>query len=73
MKLCRINRRFNEVCKKESMWRRKVKNDYGIDKKYGKTTVNFDCPHRMAPIPVTISGIDLDLRRIDVLILLLYF
>ena len=37
MKLCRVNRQFNEVCKKESMWRRKVKNDYGIDKKYGKT------------------------------------
>ncbi len=37
MKLCRVNRQFNEACKKESMWRRKVKNDYGIEKKYGKT------------------------------------
>nr|QBK92402.1 MAG: F-box-like protein [Pithovirus LCPAC401] len=37
MKLCRVNRQFNEVCKKESMWRRKVKNDYGIEKKYGRT------------------------------------
>ncbi len=37
MKLCRVNRQFNEACKKESMWKRKVENDYGIEKKYGLT------------------------------------
>ncbi len=37
MKLCRVNRQFNIVCQKESMWKRKVKNDYGIETKYGRT------------------------------------
>nr|QBK93594.1 MAG: F-box-like protein [Pithovirus LCPAC404] len=37
MKLCRVNRQFNIVCQKDSMWRRKVKNDYGVKTKYGKT------------------------------------
>ncbi len=36
-RLCRVNRQFNEVCKKESMWKRKVENDYGIDKMYEST------------------------------------
>nr|QBK92658.1 MAG: F-box family protein [Pithovirus LCPAC401] len=33
MKLCRVNKQFNEVCKKESVWRNKVSYDYGIKKK----------------------------------------
>nr|QBK93186.1 MAG: uncharacterized protein LCPAC403_03200 [Pithovirus LCPAC403] len=37
MKLCRVNRQFNIACQNDSMWRRKVKNDYGIKTKYGKT------------------------------------
>nr|QBK92851.1 MAG: hypothetical protein LCPAC401_04890 [Pithovirus LCPAC401] len=37
MKLCRVNKQFNIVCKKNFMWRRKVKNDYGIETKYGRT------------------------------------
>nr|QBK92801.1 MAG: uncharacterized protein LCPAC401_04390 [Pithovirus LCPAC401] len=37
MKLCRVNKQFNIVCKKEGMWKRKVKNDYGIETKYEKT------------------------------------
>nr|QBK93159.1 MAG: uncharacterized protein LCPAC403_02930 [Pithovirus LCPAC403] len=37
MKLCRINKRFNTVCQKDFMWKRKVKNDYGIETKYGRT------------------------------------
>lgn len=37
MNLCRINRQFNEVCKKESTWKRKAKNDYGIQKMYYST------------------------------------
>nr|QBK93085.1 MAG: uncharacterized protein LCPAC403_02190 [Pithovirus LCPAC403] len=32
MKLCRVNRQFNIICNKESMWKQKVKNDYGITK-----------------------------------------
>ena len=35
--LCRINRKFNTVCKDESFWRIKVLNDYGVGKKYGDT------------------------------------
>ena len=37
MKLCRVNKQFNTVCQKESMWKRKVKNDYGVETKYGRT------------------------------------
>nr|QBK92850.1 MAG: uncharacterized protein LCPAC401_04880 [Pithovirus LCPAC401] len=37
MKLCRVNKQFNTVCQKDFMWRRKVKNDYGIETKYGRT------------------------------------
>nr|QBK93195.1 MAG: hypothetical protein LCPAC403_03290 [Pithovirus LCPAC403] len=37
MKLCRVNKQFNIVCQKDFMWRRKVKNDYGIETKYGRT------------------------------------
>ena len=37
IKLCKINSQLSSVCKFDSMWERKVKNDYGIDKKYGKT------------------------------------
>nr|QBK92852.1 MAG: uncharacterized protein LCPAC401_04900 [Pithovirus LCPAC401] len=37
MRLCRINKQFNTVCQKDFMWRRKVKNDYGVETKYGKT------------------------------------
>nr|QBK93144.1 MAG: hypothetical protein LCPAC403_02780 [Pithovirus LCPAC403] len=37
LKLCRVNTIFNEVCKKESFWRKKVLIDYGIEKKYGET------------------------------------
>ena len=37
MKLCRVNKQFNIVCQRESMWKRKVKNDYGVETKYGRT------------------------------------
>nr|QBK93593.1 MAG: uncharacterized protein LCPAC404_02970 [Pithovirus LCPAC404] len=37
MKLCRVNKQFNIVCQKDSMWKRKVKNDYGVEIKYEKT------------------------------------
>ncbi len=33
MKLCRVSKQFNVVCNKEPMWKQKVKNDYGIEKK----------------------------------------
>ena len=36
-KLCESNKKFNEICKSESLWKDKVWNDYGVDKKYGKT------------------------------------
>ncbi len=32
MKLCRVSKQFNIACNKESMWKKKVKNDYGITK-----------------------------------------
>ena len=32
MKLCRVSKQFNIACNKESMWKQKVKNDYGITK-----------------------------------------
>ncbi len=35
--LCRVSRKFNELCKDESFWRNRVLNNYGIDKKYGNT------------------------------------
>lgn len=35
--LCRINRKFNTICNDESFWRIKVLDDYGLNKKYGKT------------------------------------
>ncbi len=37
MKLCRVNKQFNIACNKESMWKKKVKNDYGIMKMYEST------------------------------------
>ena len=37
MNLCEVNKQFNAICKKESTWRNKVLNDYGIVKKYRKT------------------------------------
>ncbi len=37
MKLCRVSKQFNIACNKESMWKQKVKNDYGITKMYGST------------------------------------
>ena len=37
MKLCRVNKQFNIECNKESMWKQKVKNDYGIFKMYEST------------------------------------
>ena len=37
MNLCRINKQFNEVCKREFTWRNKISYDYGIAKKYGDT------------------------------------
>nr|QBK92796.1 MAG: uncharacterized protein LCPAC401_04340 [Pithovirus LCPAC401] len=36
-KLCRISRKFNDECKKESLWEFKVRNDYKIDRKLGDT------------------------------------
>ena len=36
-KLYRINSTFNNECTKELLWKFKVKMDYGIKKKYGKT------------------------------------
>ncbi len=44
MKSCRINKQFSKACEKESMWKRKVSNDYGITKKYldsWKNTAKF--------------------------------
>nr|QBK92468.1 MAG: F-box domain protein [Pithovirus LCPAC401] len=32
LKLCRVSKQFNIACNKESMWKKKVKNDYGIMK-----------------------------------------
>ena len=37
LKLCRVNKKFNSVCQRESLWRNKVLLDYGIKKKYGRT------------------------------------
>nr|QBK93238.1 MAG: uncharacterized protein LCPAC403_03720 [Pithovirus LCPAC403] len=37
LKLCRVSKQFNIACNKESMWKKKVKNDYGITKLYGST------------------------------------
>nr|QBK93889.1 MAG: hypothetical protein LCPAC406_02030 [Pithovirus LCPAC406] len=35
--LCVTNRKFDIVCKQESLWKDKVLSDYGIEKKYGAT------------------------------------
>nr|QBK93587.1 MAG: uncharacterized protein LCPAC404_02910 [Pithovirus LCPAC404] len=37
MKLCRVNKQFNAGCWGDSMWKRKVENDYGVETKYGRT------------------------------------
>nr|QBK92469.1 MAG: uncharacterized protein LCPAC401_01070 [Pithovirus LCPAC401] len=37
MKLCRVSKQFNIACNRESMWKQKIKNDYGITKLYGPT------------------------------------
>nr|QBK92840.1 MAG: F-box-like family protein [Pithovirus LCPAC401] len=34
--ICNINRKFNTICKRESLWKDKVLSDYGIEKKYGE-------------------------------------
>ncbi len=36
-RLCRMSRSFNNVCKRESLWKDKLWNDYEIDEKYGGT------------------------------------
>ncbi len=35
--LCGTSKKFNSICKRESFWRNKVLNDYGVEKKFGKT------------------------------------
>ena len=35
--LCEVNRKFNKICDNESFWKKKVLDDYGINKKYGAT------------------------------------
>ncbi len=35
--LCRINKTFNNVCRRESFWKNKTLTDYGINKKYWDT------------------------------------
>nr|QBK92738.1 MAG: hypothetical protein LCPAC401_03760 [Pithovirus LCPAC401] len=37
LELSVTNTRFNEACKRESFWKKKVLLDYGIEKKYGET------------------------------------
>ena len=36
-RLCRTSRSFNNICKKESLWKDKLWNEYGIDKKKRET------------------------------------
>nr|QBK92763.1 MAG: uncharacterized protein LCPAC401_04010 [Pithovirus LCPAC401] len=36
-RLCATSRKFNRICTDVSFWRVKVKQDYGIEKKYGTT------------------------------------
>ncbi len=35
--LCGVSKKFDNICKRESLWKKKVLNDYGIEKKYGAT------------------------------------
>ena len=35
--LCAVNKKFNTACNSQSLWRKKVLNDYGIKKKFGDT------------------------------------
>nr|QBK93183.1 MAG: hypothetical protein LCPAC403_03170 [Pithovirus LCPAC403] len=37
LELSVTNTRFNEACKRESFWKKKVLIDYGVEKKYGET------------------------------------
>ncbi len=37
LELSVTNTRFNEACKRESFWKKKVLLDYGVEKKYGET------------------------------------
>nr|QBK94072.1 MAG: uncharacterized protein LCPAC406_03860 [Pithovirus LCPAC406] len=44
-RLCATSRKFNRICTDVSFWRMKVKQDYGMEKKYGatwkKTAINL--------------------------------
>nr|QBK92520.1 MAG: F-box-like protein [Pithovirus LCPAC401] len=35
--LCTVSKKFNAVCNDQSLWRKRVLNDYGIKKKFGDT------------------------------------
>ena len=37
LKICRVNRAFNNACKNEGMWETKIWDEYGVKKKYGET------------------------------------
>nr|QBK92861.1 MAG: hypothetical protein LCPAC401_04990 [Pithovirus LCPAC401] len=37
IKLCRVNKQFNITCQKYSIWKQKIKNDYGVETKYKRT------------------------------------
>nr|QBK93875.1 MAG: uncharacterized protein LCPAC406_01890 [Pithovirus LCPAC406] len=37
LKICRLNRAFNNACKNEEMWKTKIWDEYGVRKKYGET------------------------------------
>ena len=35
--LCGTSKKFNTICKRESLWKNKILDSYGVRKKYGKT------------------------------------
>ena len=37
LKACGINRAFNNVCKNEEMWKEKIWEEFGVNRKYGET------------------------------------
>ena len=48
--VCRTNKAFDSVCRKECLWRTKISSDYGISKQYEKTwmvTARMLCENNM--------------------------
>ncbi len=58
-RLCRVNKEFNSVCERESLWKNKIWMDYGLEEKFTSTW------RKMAKILFEYKMINLNERWVD--------